>query len=237
MDDADRPPATRRKPSYAGATRTARGRRGRRRGARCRRAIPRGAAPLRRGGPSPPDDRRLPCAARRCRHRADGRARLPRRRGVRAHLGRVTRPGTSARRARIAARAAAEGRRPVEHRRRPRGAPRGKPRPRSRRGTTTMVRTIWPRSDSCDGSSPRSCVRTIPASADSERTHCSPGADSRLTCARRPRSAFWTTPPRRRAMPIPVLTRPTSRTASRLAERPDGGIPPACTGHAAGGAP
>ena len=33
---------------------------------------------------------------------------------------------------------------------------------RSRRGTTALMRTSWPRSDSCDGSSPRSCARTDP---------------------------------------------------------------------------
>ena len=53
----------------------------------------------------------LPAGARGGGDRPAGRARLPRRRRVRAGVGRVARSGPAARRARVAARAAAEGRR------------------------------------------------------------------------------------------------------------------------------
>ena len=117
MDDADRPRATRRKPSYAE-------RRERRAAvedvaevleaaARFLEARPRSVAEVRR--------RLTPLGYRRRssrRDRADGRARLSRRRGVRARLGRVAGPGAAARRARAPAGAPAQGRGPVDRRRR-----------------------------------------------------------------------------------------------------------------------
>ena len=99
-------------------------------------AVPRGAVALGRRGPPPADVGGLPARARRRRHRPAARARHARRRGVRARLGRVARPGPAARRAGDPPGARAQGHRPGDRRRGPRRSTR-------RRGDRS-TRTRWP---------------------------------------------------------------------------------------------
>ena len=103
--------ARRRRRSPSGRERAGRDRRpgGRPRGGG---AVPRATRAVRRRGPAAADRRRLPGRPRRGRHRAAARARDARRRGVRAGLGRVARPGPAARRACHPPGARAQGRRP-----------------------------------------------------------------------------------------------------------------------------
>ena len=78
-----------------------------------------------RRGPAPADAGRLSGRPGRGRHRPADRARDARRRGVRAGLGRVARPGAAARRARHPRRAPHQGRRPGRRSTRPGRAARG----------------------------------------------------------------------------------------------------------------
>ena len=127
----------------------------------------------------------------------------PRRRGVRAFLGRVAGPGEAARRARAAPRAPAQGRRARGRRRRARRARRGdRGRSRTTGPSADETRRRAPAGEEAAVAPPR--ARTL-ASASRRRTGCWPATGSRPTCARRSRDGSWR--PRRSTSRRPDVAR------------------------------